>query len=61
MRTIADRYILKEVLAPFLLGVGAFVVILIGDILHTLAEFIATRRVAIRPSPSTGGRRPRKR
>ena len=47
MRTIADRYILKEVLAPFLLGVGAFVVILIGDILYTLAEFIATRRVAM--------------
>ncbi len=46
MRTIADRYILKEVLAPFLLGVGAFVVILIGDILYTLAEFIAARRIA---------------
>lgn len=47
MRTIADRYILKEVLAPFLLGVGAFVVILIGDILYTLAEFIATRRITL--------------
>ena len=47
MRTIADRYILKEVLAPFLLGVGAFVVILIGDILYTLAEFIAARKVAV--------------
>jgi LPS export ABC transporter permease LptG len=47
MRTIADRYILKEVFAPFLLGVGAFVVILIGDILYTLAEFIAARRVAM--------------
>jgi LPS export ABC transporter permease LptG len=47
IRAIADRYILKEVLAPFLLGVGAFVVILIGDILYTLAEFIATRRIAL--------------
>lgn len=48
MRTsIADRYILKEILAPFLLAVGAFVVILIGDILYTLAEFVATRRMSL--------------
>lgn len=46
-RAIADRYILKEVLAPFLLGVGAFVIILIGDILYTLAEFIATRKITL--------------
>ena len=45
--SIADRYIVKEILAPFLLGVGAFVVILIGDILYTLAEFIVTQRVAL--------------
>lgn len=47
MSSIADRYIVKEVFAPFLLGVGAFVVILIGDILYTLAEFLATRRVTV--------------
>src|SRR2546428_10559918 len=46
MRTsIADRYILQEIFAPFLLGVGAFLVILVGDILYTLAEFIASRQV----------------
>ncbi len=44
---IADRYIVKEMLAPFVLGVGAFVVILIGDILYVLAEFIATKRVTV--------------
>jgi len=47
MGSLADRYIVREVFAPFLLGVGAFVVILIGDILYTLAEFLATRRVTI--------------
>ena len=47
MSSLADRYIVKEVFAPFLLGVGAFVVILIGDILYTLAEFLATRRVTL--------------
>lgn len=44
---ISDRYIVKEILPPFLLGVGAFIVILIGDILYTLAEFLATSRVSI--------------
>ncbi len=44
---IADRYVVGEIFAPFLLGVGAFLVILVGDILYTLAEFIAARRVAI--------------
>src|SRR2546428_11958693 len=49
MRTsIADRYIVQEIFAPFLLGVGAFLVILVGDILYTLAEFIASRQVGIR-------------
>lgn len=45
--SIADRYIVKEILPPFLLGIGAFVVILVGDILYTLAEFIVTRRVSL--------------
>lgn len=44
---IADRYILKELLGPFLLGIAVFIVILIGDILYTLAEFIAAGRVTI--------------
>ncbi len=44
---IADRYIVKEILAPFLLGVGAFVVILVGDILYTLAEYIIVKRVPL--------------
>jgi LPS export ABC transporter permease LptG len=47
--SIADRYITQEILAPFLLGVGTLLVVLIGDILYTLAEFIATRRVGIGP------------
>lgn len=44
---IADRYIIKELLPPFLLGLGGFLVILIGDILYTLAEYIATGRVTL--------------
>lgn len=43
---IVDRYVLHEVFAPFLLGVGVFVVILVGDILYTLAELLATRQVS---------------
>lgn len=45
--TILDRYIVEEILAPFILCVGAFLVILVGDILYTLAEFIASRQVGI--------------
>jgi len=44
MRT-ADRYILREILPPFLLGVGTFLVLLIGDVLYVLAEYVATRQV----------------
>ncbi len=44
---IADRYILRELLPPFLLGLGGFLVILIGDILYTLAEYIVTGRVTL--------------
>jgi lipopolysaccharide export system permease protein len=42
---IADRYILRELFPPFLLGIGGFLVILIGDILYTLAEYIVAGRV----------------
>lgn len=44
MRT-ADWYIVRELLPPFLLGLGGFLVILVGDILYTLAEYIVTGRV----------------
>lgn len=42
---LVDRYVVRQILPPFFLGVGAFVVILVGDILYTLAEFLATKRV----------------
>jgi lipopolysaccharide export system permease protein len=44
---IADRYILRELLPPFLLGLGGFLVILVGDILYTLADYIVTGRVTL--------------
>lgn len=44
---VADRYITRELIPPFVLGVGGFLVILIGDILYTLAEYIALGRVTI--------------
>ncbi len=44
---IADRYVTRELIPPFILGVGGFLVILIGDILYTLAEYIALGRVTI--------------
>lgn len=44
---IADRYITRELLGPFLLGVGGFIVVLAGDILYTLAEFLATGQITL--------------
>ncbi|MDR7483582.1 MAG: LptF/LptG family permease [Armatimonadota bacterium] len=44
MRT-ADRYILRELAPPFVLGLGAFLVLLVGDILYTLAEYIVSGRM----------------
>lgn len=46
MRT-ADWYIVRELLPPFLLGLGGFLVILVGDILYTLAEYIVVGRVTL--------------
>ncbi|MGQ0548479.1 MAG: LptF/LptG family permease [Armatimonadota bacterium] len=46
MRT-ADWYIVRELLPPFLLGIGGFLVILIGDILYTLAEYIVVGRITL--------------
>lgn len=42
---ILDRYIVRELFPPFTLGVGGFIVILIGDILYVLAEYIVAGRV----------------
>ncbi|MDR7400964.1 MAG: LptF/LptG family permease [Armatimonadota bacterium] len=44
---IVDRYIILEILPPFLLGVGGFAVLLVGDILYTLAEFIVSGRLTL--------------
>ena len=44
---IADKYVTRELVPPFILGVGGFLVILIGDILYTLAEYIALGRVTM--------------
>jgi LPS export ABC transporter permease LptF len=44
---ILDRYIIKELMPPFVLGLGGFLVVLVGDILYTLAEYIVTGRVTV--------------
>lgn len=44
---ILDRYIVKEMLPPFVLGLGTFFVVLVGDIFYTLAEPLVTGRIAI--------------
>jgi lipopolysaccharide export system permease protein len=44
---IADRYVTRELLGPFFLGVGGFIVVLAGDILYTLAEFLATGQIRL--------------
>ena len=46
IRTL-DRYLVRELLPPFLMGVGGFVVILVGDILYVLAEYLARGQVAV--------------
>lgn len=44
---IVDRYVVRELIGPFLMGVSAFLVMLVGDILYTLADYLATQRVPI--------------
>jgi LPS export ABC transporter permease LptF len=44
---LADRYILREILPPFLLGAGGIIVLLAGDIMYVLADFVATGRITI--------------
>ena len=44
---IADRYIVREIFAPFLLGVAGFVVLLVGDVLYALAELLARKQISL--------------
>ncbi len=44
---VADRYILQELLPPFVMGIGGFLVVLIGDILYALAEYIVVGRITL--------------
>jgi lipopolysaccharide export system permease protein len=47
MPKLLDRYVVGELLPPFLMGVGGFVVILIGDILYVLADYLARGQVPL--------------
>ncbi|MDR7416100.1 MAG: LptF/LptG family permease [Armatimonadota bacterium] len=47
MPSLLDRYVARELLSPFLAGVFAFLVILIGDILYVLAEYLARGQVPL--------------
>lgn len=47
MIRILDRYMIRELLPPFLMGVSGFIVILIGDILYVLAEYLARGQVGL--------------
>jgi LPS export ABC transporter permease LptG len=47
MITTVDRYMVRELIPPFLMGVGGFVVILIGDILYVLADYLARGQVGL--------------
>lgn len=44
---ILDRYVVRELAGPFLMGVGGFVVLLVGDILYVLAEYLARGQVPL--------------
>lgn len=43
---IVDRYIVRELLPPFLLGVGGVLVLLVGDVLYTLAGVLVGGRMS---------------
>ncbi len=47
MPTLLDRYVGRELLSPFLAGAAAFLVILVGDILYVLAEYLARGQVPL--------------
>lgn len=46
--SILDRYILTELIRPFLMGVGGFIVILIGNTLYLFAELIVNTGVPLK-------------
>lgn len=46
MKTL-DKYVLKEMIAPFLVAVLAFVVLLVGNVIFDSLEFILERHVPI--------------
>ncbi len=47
MPRLLDRYVGRELLSPFLVGASAFLVILVGDILYVLAEYLARGQVPL--------------
>lgn len=47
MVKILDRYVVRELLPPFLMVVGVFAVILVGDILFVLTEYLARGQVGL--------------
>ena len=46
VRTL-DRYVVSELVPPFLMGVSVFLVLLVGDILYVLAEYLAGGQVPL--------------
>ncbi|MDR7598540.1 MAG: LptF/LptG family permease [Armatimonadota bacterium] len=46
VRTL-DRYVISELVPPFLMGVSVFLVLLVGDILYVLAEYLARGQVPL--------------
>ncbi|MCL6520293.1 MAG: LptF/LptG family permease [Armatimonadetes bacterium] len=46
MKTL-DRYILKEMLAPFMVSIFAFIVLLIGRVIYDNLDFIVGKRVPL--------------
>ncbi|MDR5682897.1 MAG: LptF/LptG family permease [Armatimonadota bacterium] len=47
MIRLLDRYMVRELVPPFLMGVSGFIVILIGDILYVLADYLARGQVGL--------------
>ncbi|MCS7236188.1 MAG: LptF/LptG family permease [Armatimonadota bacterium] len=46
VRTL-DRYVVAELVPPFLVGVSVFLVLLVGDVLYVLAEYLARGQVPL--------------
>lgn len=47
MARTLDRYVVSELIPPFLMGVSVFLVLLVGDILYVLAEYLARGQVPL--------------